>query len=72
MPINGIIGGTRLPDGTPSGLSGVHTIQQHQEWVSRGRYDATAILATALLVFPIIFSPIIALVSTFAIELKEI
>lgn len=48
MPINGIIGGTRLPDGTPSSLSGVHTVQQHQEWVSRGRYNATAILATAL------------------------
>lgn len=47
--INGLIGGTRLPNASPASLSGVHQLSQHKEWVSRGLLlDVSAIFATAL------------------------
>lgn len=39
--INGLIGGTRTPDGTATSLAGVHTLQQQEEWRFRGRWANT-------------------------------
>jgi hypothetical protein len=37
--INGLIGGTRIPTGTTASCSGIHTLSQHQEWVSRNIWE---------------------------------